>query len=278
MRTEDYPPQEPLSELGKRYQDEVMRRGGGIAGEEHAYGPDPYQGAILYRPDQPDGRILAFFHGGGWTSGYKEWMGFMAPAFTAAGVLFAAIGYRLAPQHIFPTGLEDCARALAWLWRECAGRPFFVGGHSSGGHYASLLAVTFDWQGGLGLPEDAISGCMPISGVYDFTAGSGLTLRPRFLGPGETERAASPLHRIGARPRPFLLAHGERDFPHLIRQAEAMEAALRGAGGDVTRIGWPIAITFRPAMPAARRTGPGFPRHWPGWPDTKKRQGRQVEC
>ena len=41
MRIEDYPPQEPLSEAGQRYHAEVMRRGTGISGEEHAYGPDP---------------------------------------------------------------------------------------------------------------------------------------------------------------------------------------------------------------------------------------------
>ncbi|HXV23137.1 MAG TPA: alpha/beta hydrolase [Alphaproteobacteria bacterium] len=260
MRIEDYPAQEPLSEAGRRYQDEVIRRGANIVGEEHAYGPDPYQGAILYRPEKPDGRVLAFFHGGGWTSGYKEWMAFMAPAFTAAGVLFVAMGYRLAPQHIFPTGYEDCARALAWLWRLNGREPIFVGGHSSGGHYASLLAVTSDWQESLGLRGGAIRGCLPISGVYDFTPGGGLTMRPRFLGSEGTERAASPLLRIGARPRPFLLAHGDKDFPHLIRQAEAMEVALRGAGGDVTRLVLADRDHFSASYAGGEANGPWVPK------------------
>lgn len=260
MRIEDYPPQEPISEAGQRYHEEVIRRGAGIAGEDRAYEGDPYQSALLFRPEKPDGRVLAFFPGGGWTNGYKEWMAFMAPAFTAAGVLFAAMGYRLAPQHVFPTGVEDCARALAWLWRETGRQPIFVGGHSAGGHYASLLAVTTDWQSGLGLPEDAIRGCLPISGVYDLTSAGGLSARPRFLGAGETERAASPLHRIGARPRPFLLAHGDRDFPHLIRQAEAMEAALKGAGGDVTRIVLAGRDHFSASYAGGEADGPWVPK------------------
>jgi acetyl esterase/lipase len=260
MRIEDYPPQEPLSEAGRRYHEEVMGRGAGLLGEEHAYGSDPYQGALLFRPEKPDGRVLAFFHGGGWTGGYKEWMAFMATAFTAAGVTFVAMGYRLAPQHVFPTGLEDCARAVAWLWREAGRKPIFIGGHSAGGHYASLLAVASDWQKRLELPQDAIRGCLPISGVYDLTREGGLSQRPRFLGSGETERDASPLHRIGARPRPFLLAHGERDFPHLIRQAEAMEAALGGAGGDVTRIVLAGRDHFSASYAGGEADGPWVPK------------------
>ena len=32
------------------------------------------------------------------------------------------------------------------------------------------------------------------------------------------------------------MAHGDEDFPHLIVQAERMEAALRAAGGRVERL------------------------------------------
>ena len=44
--------------------------------------------------------------------------------------------------------------------------------------------------------------------------------------------AASPLRSCEpAACPPFLITHGSRDFPHLIAQAEEMEAALRAAGG-----------------------------------------------
>jgi arylformamidase len=259
MRVEDYPPQEPLSDGGRRYHDEVMRLGAGVAGEDRAYGADPYQGIALYRPSRPIGRTFAVFHGGGWTGGYKEWMAFMAPAFTASGYLFASIGYRLAPQHVFPTGFEDCARGLAWLWRETQGEPLFVGGHSSGGHYASLLAVTDDWQERLGMPQHAIAGCLPISGTYDFTPGCGLAMRPRFLGPGDSDRLASPLHRIGAHPRPFLIAYGSSDFPHLVRQAQAMAAALKAAGADVTALELPQRDHFSASYAGGEPGGPWVP-------------------
>ena len=236
MRREDYPPQEPLSEAGERYAAECWKRGADIVGEEHGYGSDPYQRLLVFPADKPDGRVLIFWHGGGWTSGYKEWMGFMAPAFTAAGVTFVSPGYRLAPQHVFPAALDDCMAAVAWVHRNVArhgGNPdrIYLGGHSAGGHYAALLAARRDWQGKQGLPDDVLKGCLPISGVYLFTEGSGLSVRPRFLGPAGNEKEASPLHHLQPPLPPFLLAYGTEDFPHLVKQADAFHDAVGRAGG-----------------------------------------------
>ena len=94
---------------------ECWRRSAGIACQEFAFGADPYQRLLVFEAPRPDGRVLVFWHGGGWTSGYKEWMGFMAPAFTAEGVTFVSAGYRLAPQHVFPAALDDCIQATRWV-------------------------------------------------------------------------------------------------------------------------------------------------------------------
>ena len=111
MKLADYPPQEPLSPLGASYQDRVLARSAGIEGREFAYGGDPYQRLTVYPSDTGSGDVLVFFHGGGWTSGYKEWMAFMAPALQARGVTLVTPGYRLAPGHLFPTGFDDAAAA-----------------------------------------------------------------------------------------------------------------------------------------------------------------------
>jgi len=112
MKLDDYPSQEPLSEAGQAYSAECWRRSASVAFEEFAFGADPYQRVAVVRAPRPDGRVLLFWHGGGWTSGYKEWMLFMAPAFTDAGVTFLSAGYRLAPQHKFPAAVDDCVRAV----------------------------------------------------------------------------------------------------------------------------------------------------------------------
>ncbi|MGE5146816.1 MAG: alpha/beta hydrolase [Candidatus Eiseniibacteriota bacterium] len=264
-RPEDYPPQEPMSGPGAVYHAECLKRAPALPAIDVLYGDDPYQGIALFVPARPSGTILAFVHGGGWTNGYREWMAFMAPAMVEAGVIFASIGYRLAPRHLFPTGVEDVAAGIAWLHRRIAdygGDPkcLFIGGHSAGGHYTSLLAVRRDWQAALGVPADAVRGCLPISGVYDLTETGGLTMRPRFLGPPGREREASPLYRVDGTPPPFLIAHGSQDFPHLMRQAEAMVAVLGRAGTDVERIVMDGRDHFTASYAGGEAKGPWAPR------------------
>jgi arylformamidase len=223
MKLADYPAQEPLSEAGQAYSAECWKRSDGIAFREEKYGTDAYQRLAIFQPKKPDGRVLLFWHGGGWTSGYKEWFGFMAPPLTAAGVTFVSAGYRLAPQHLFPAGLDDCYGALSWISQHIGAKPF-IGGHSAGGHYAALIGAR---QGG-----KLVRGCLPISGVYEFGEGSGLTMRPRFLGPdAANDRAASPRYELKPPLPPFLVAYGTKDFAHLIPQAERFVEAVRAAGG-----------------------------------------------
>ena len=235
---ESYPPQEPFSEIGAKYHVRVQELGAGIDGETFAYGDDHYQEVAVFASPRPNGNVVAFMHGGGWTSGYKEWMTFMAPPLNAAGITFVSMGYRLAPGVTWPNAIEDAAAATAWVHGNIAGfggdpGRIFVGGHSAGGHHAAWLAVRKDWQGPAGVPEDVVRGALPVSGVYDFTEGNGMPARPRFLGEeGANEHDASPLHTI-ARTPPFFMAWGDTDFPHLIVQAEAMADAWRAAGGAV---------------------------------------------
>jgi acetyl esterase/lipase len=186
-------------------------------------------------------------------------MTFMAPAFTAAGVTFATIGYRLAPAHAFPVGFEDACTGVKLLAAKTAlsgDDPLrvFVGGHSAGGHYAALMALTrLDLN---------LRGCLPLSGVYDFGPQSGLSTRPRFLGPADSglEHAASPIEHIGAKPCPFLIAHGSDDFPHLMRQAERFEEKLAAAGGDVERIVLDGRNHFTASYAGGEADGPWVPK------------------
>jgi acetyl esterase/lipase len=267
MLIQDYPPQESLSPAGQAYHDELMRRLPLQEAIEQQYGDDPYQSLLIFPASQPTGDILVFFHGGGWTSGYKEWMSFMAPPLGAAGITFVSAGYRLAPRHLFPAGFSDCCEALAAVRITIAdhgGNPdrIFVGGHSAGGHYAALMAVRRDWQAQLGLPADVIKGCLPISGVYTFGESSGLSVRPRFLGPADDPAAAvlaakaSPLEMIQGIPSPFLLAVGTKDFPHLIPQAGMMAHALRAAGGKVDELSLEGCDHFTASYAGGEAEGP----------------------
>ena len=117
--------------------------------------------------------VIVFLHGGGWTHGFKEWMGFMAPSIVAWPAVFISVAYRLAPDHRYPAQLDDTLSALAWIQRnirDYGGDPnaIAVGGHSAGGHLASLAALRTDLHGGHGIPLDAIKACLPVSSTFDF--------------------------------------------------------------------------------------------------------------
>lgn len=220
-----------------------MKRAEEAPGIEVMLGGDPYRSLAVYPAAEPNGDVLCLMHGGGWTNGYKEWMAFMAPALNARGVTAVSLGYRLAPQHVFPAGYEDCLDGVAWVHgaiAEHGGLPerIFVGGHSAGGHLAALMTLRRDWQAPRGLPPTAIRGALPISGTYLFGPDSGLSMRPRFLGPegSGTERDASPMTYIRGDAPPFLVAWGEKDFPHLIAQAKNFVEALTRAGVAVESI------------------------------------------
>ena len=238
---ESYPPQEPFSEIGIKYNVEAQKLSAGIEGECFAYGDgdDPYQELAVFEAADPNGTVLAFMHGGGWVNGYKEWVAFMAPALNDAGITFVSIGYRLAPEYVWPTGVKDVAAALKWIHDNIAshgGDPsrVFISGHSAGGHYATWMAVRDDWQEAAGVPADFIRGALPVSGVYDFTPGNGMAMHPRFLdSEGADDTDASPLFTI-ARTPPFYVALGDNDLPPLIPQAAKMADALRAADGEVT--------------------------------------------
>ena len=266
MKREDYPAQEPLSEAGEAYGAECWRRSAAVDYDEFAYGDDPYQRLLVVRAARPDGRVLLFWHGGGWTSGYKEWMAFMAPAFTAAGVTFVSAGYRLAPRHVFPVAVEDCVRAIEWVRQhvsEHRGDPqqLFIGGHSAGGHYAALIAVDPGWTRDIGQPHEILRGCLTISAVFEFGGQSGLSMRPRFLGadPANDERA-SPRFRLHDPLPPFLVAYGTRDFPHLVTQGARFAQTLRESNADVEEVALADRTHFTASYAGGEADGPWVPR------------------
>ncbi|MFB6108078.1 MAG: alpha/beta hydrolase [Haloplanus sp.] len=124
-------------------------------------GPDGAVPVRIYRPDG-DGPFpaLVFYHGGGWMLGGLDTHDALCRALTnAAACVVVSVEYRLAPEHPFPAGLEDCYAATRWVAShadELGTVPdsLAVAGDSAGGTLAagvSLLArdretPTVDYQ------------------------------------------------------------------------------------------------------------------------------------
>ena len=102
-------------------------------------------GVRLHRPARAAGPApaLLWIHGGGYVIGNAAQDDDVCRALTRKlGIVVAAVDYRLAPEHPYPSALEDCYAALRWLAQlpgVDAGR-IAIGGASAGGGLAAALA------------------------------------------------------------------------------------------------------------------------------------------
>ncbi|MCH9010844.1 MAG: alpha/beta hydrolase [Chloroflexi bacterium] len=203
-----------------------------------AYGPHEDQALDVYLPDAPGIGplpVLLFIHGGAWSHGYKEWMGFMAPAITRLPAIFISVGYRLAPETRFPGPVEDCRNAVKWVYENISQRGgdpdrIFVGGHSSGGHLSSLITLQQNALRSLGLPDDVIKGCFPASGVFDVASPSRIET---FLHSADDVTEASPVRQVAGNQVPFFIIVGENDAEEHRSYYHAMVEALGKERGPV---------------------------------------------
>lgn len=263
MAFADLPPQPPMSAVAEEYAAFCLEHTAQAqARTRHvldiALGVDYWQKLDLYLPDDPGTAglpTLLFMHGGYWTHGYKEWLGFMAPALVSLPALFISVGYRLSPAAKHPAALEDCLLALTWAYQHIAaygGDPqrLFVGGHSAGGHLAALMTLQPALLTARGLPPGSITACFPLSGVFDLSGDLPQDQVQAFLAPGASLAHASPLHYVRGNRTPFLLAVGEQDYTVLYEQAYTMAAALRREPGAVELLDIPQVDHFQISMRA----------------------------
>ena len=133
-------------------------------------GPDraPEIRVRRYQPADHDGPLpaLVYIHGGGFVVGSLDLYDADCRRVAAeVGAVVFSVDYRLAPEHPFPAGLEDCYATLVWV-AENAGElgvdaeRIAVGGESAGGGLTAGVALLARDRSGprlclqfLGIPE-----------------------------------------------------------------------------------------------------------------------------
>ncbi len=161
--------------------------------------------------------ILIFWHGGGWTNGYREYVHFMARHVCALGITLIAPSYRLVTSHKLPAAYDDALACLehvhthANTWGGDAQR-MVLSGHSAGGHLAALVALRRQ-----SAVHSAIRACLPISAILDLhhpcPAPGSLEARvyELVLQDAADDAVLSPVCWAAGNSTPFELSIGELD-------------------------------------------------------------------
>ncbi len=100
----------------------------------------------VIEPAQSARAIYLHLHGGGWVLGGADMQDPMLERIADnTGQAVVAVEYRLAPEHPYPAGPDDCEAAAAWLVqhgkREFGADTLTVGGESAGGHLTAMTIL-----------------------------------------------------------------------------------------------------------------------------------------
>jgi acetyl esterase len=204
-------------------------------------------------------RTYLHFHGGAMTMGSPR-LNDTANAELAEqlGVRVVSVDYRLAPEHPFPAGSDDClAVTRAELGRSRGA--IVLGGESAGGYYATLTALRLrDELGAI----DRVAGVNLVFGVYDLSGtpsniagrpsdvpdildGRGMRGLVDMYLPGRTvldarDPAYSPLYAdlTGLPPALFTVGHAD----HLLDDSLFMAARWQAFGNEAELAVYPDCI------------------------------------
>jgi acetyl esterase len=101
----------------------------------------------IYRGDAPPTGLVVYFHGGGFCIGSIGLMDNVAREITHhSGAVVVSVEYRLAPEHPYPAGLDDCETVTRWAFAHARefGVPVervAVAGESAGGNLSAAVAL-----------------------------------------------------------------------------------------------------------------------------------------
>ena len=263
----------PMPEYaGVRVEDQAIPVSDGTGGREIA--------VRVYRPATGDGPwpVVVFFHGGGFVVCTLETHDPYCRALaTEAGVMVVSVDYRLAPEHKFPAGVEDCFAATEWVLAYAGelgadGSRVSVAGDSAGGTMAAVVALLLRDKGVGGLAGQIL--LYPVTAHYDpptasyleMAEGYGLTRKgmmwfwDHYL-KDKSEAAdfrAAPLMAASLRglPRAFVVT---AEYDVLRDEGQAYAKRLEEAGVDLTQVfaegmnhGFACSMNEFPFLPQAK--------------------------
>ncbi|AYQ31815.1 alpha/beta hydrolase [Runella sp. SP2] len=209
----------------------------------------------IYLPPNPKSKmpLVVWVHGGGWlvNDKYAD-MGYMKATISEllnSGFALASIDYRFASQAVFPALIQDCNRAISFLYDNAAQYGYdknriALMGFSAGGHLASLMALSKNNKvESFFMPNTSKS--FTFKAVVDFygpselaslnssenpKANEGILLGAAPIDRPDLAKIASPVTYVDKNDPPFLIIHGEKDESVPNRQSKLLNGWLKSVG------------------------------------------------
>jgi acetyl esterase len=224
--------------------------------------------------------MILYAHGGGMVMGcLPSYDSACRRLAVASGAAVVSVGYRLAPEHPYPAGLDDCEAAYRWMVSTLAldrypgvldPERMALVGDSAGGHMCAALAVRLQRRGGDLPPRLRPKAAVLVYPALDFTLTSAsnekyalcsqltpaamrMMLHAYLSTPGAPDNVRTeltkdpevsvlflPQEELAATIPPTLLLSAECD--PIVDDAAAFEPRLRAAGVPVRRVVYPNVI------------------------------------
>jgi acetyl esterase/lipase len=120
-------------------------------------------------PENPRG-VYLHIHGGGWVLGGADMQDpLLERMVDKTGLAVVSVEYRLAPEHPYPAGPDDCETAALWLARnakaEFGCEVLTIGGESAGGHLSAVTLLRMRDRHGF----TGFRGANLVYGAYDLS-------------------------------------------------------------------------------------------------------------
>jgi acetyl esterase len=180
----------------------------------------------IIAPAAPRG-VYLHIHGGGWVLGGADMQDPMLERLAdATNLAVVSVEYRLAPEHPYPAGPDDCEAAAAWLARnaraEFGSDALTVGGESAGGHLAAVTVIRLrDRHGYTGF-----RGANLVYGAFDLS----LTASQRQFGETRLVLRTSDITQFGNAFLPSITDRRDPDISPLFANLKGLCPALFTVG------------------------------------------------
>ena len=195
----------------------------------------------LFLPESEEFDLFIYIHGGGLAELSRKNVDVFAKTLAEKNIATASVEYSMYPKAKFPDFIEDCAEAVAWVFKhikeygECKG--IYAGGSSAGGYISMMLQFDKKYLQKHGIDPTDLAGYIHDAGQptahFNVLKERGIDSRRVIID------NSAPLFHIGNGTKypPMLIIVSDNDMQNRYEQTMLVMSTLKHFGqGDVATL------------------------------------------